>query len=402
MKSIRSIDVNKKTVLVRCDFNVSLTENDDVVDDLRIRQSLPTIIYLIEKGARVVLLSHFKEPSEKKDLKGKRTIKIDRSIFPILKRISFLLKKEVLFVDDCIGDKVKRKIQRMRDGDVLLLENVRAYNEEKENSVDFAREIASLADIFINDAFSVSHRGHASVAKVPLFIESATGFLFEKELTILKKVKNSPQKPVIAIIGGAKVESKIKAVDYFLKTADHLLLGGKIANMLLIVRGIAVNMVSPSREIVDIIKNVDHTSSKLHLPVDVIASKDVNGGSGVRATGPGKIEPGEDIYDIGEETINLYSNIIKNAGTVIWAGPLGLSEVVAFERGTRQVAKAVAKNSKAVKIVGGGDTLKAFKQFNLEKKIDLVSTGGGAMLTFLRGGDMPGIESLKAIKNEEF
>ncbi len=394
MKSIKNVNVKNKRVLVRCDFNVSLDDKNEVIDDFRIRQALPTINYLIKKKAKVILISHFKEPLVKKKI-GEEISGFDGSSFPIIKKLSEILKKEVYFIDDCIGEKVKKRVEKMKGGDVLLLENVRIYSEEKDSSLEFAKEISLLGDVYINDAFSASHRNHASITKIPEFLESGMGFLFEKEFNVLKKVMENPQKPIVAIVGGAKIESKINALQFFLENADHLLLGGKIANMVLIVRKIAINLEDPGKEITDVIKNINYTSSNLHLPVDVIVSKDSTGKSGTRETAPGKVEKGEDIFDIGKETISLFGDIIATAKTIIWAGPLGLSEVMAFEDGTKKVAEMVIKNKKAIKIVGGGDTLKAFKQFNLVDKIDFASSGGGAMLEFLGGKKMPGVEALR-------
>ncbi len=394
MKSIKDINVKNKKVLVRCDLNVSLNDKNEVVDDFRIRKALPTIEYLIAKKAKVILVTHFKDPSYKVTM-GEVIENSECSTFPLIKKLSELLKEKIYFVDDCIGDKVKQKIEEMEWGEVLLLENVRFYKEEKDSSLRFGKEISLLADIFVNDAFSVSHRDHASVVKVPQFLESGMGFLFENEYNTLKKVMDNPQRPLVAIVGGAKVESKIKALHYFLENADHLLLGGKIANMVLIVRNIATNLKNPSEDIINIIENINYTSPKLHIPVDVIASEDATGELGVRETGPGKVLKGEDIYDIGKETVDLFGDIIATAKTIIWAGPLGLSEVTAFESGTKEVAMLVSQNKEAVKIVGGGDTLKAFRQFKVVDEIDFASSGGGAMLQFLRGGNMPGVEALK-------
>ncbi len=395
MRSVKKINVKNKKVLVRCDFNVTLNDRNEVIDDFRIRQALPTIRYLIKKKAKVILISHFKEPSIVKKIGEKGSVGFDGSLFPITSKLAELLKKKIHFVDDCIGEKAKKKIEKMKEGDVILLENVRIYKEEKEASFEFAKELSLLGDVFINESFSVSHRNHASVAMVPQFLKSGMGFLFEKEYNTLQKVMNNPRRPLVAIVGGAKIETKISALQYFLENANHLLLGGKIANMVLIVRKIATNLEDPGENIINIVKNINYTSSKLHLPVDVVVSKDATGNLGVREMGPGKVSKGEDIFDIGEETISLFGDIVATAKTIIWSGPLGLSEVKSFENGTKKVAELVAENKNATKIIGGGDTLKAFKQFGVVDKIDFASSGGGAMLQFLRGGDMPGVEALK-------
>lgn len=380
-KTIKEVDVKRKRVLVRCDFNVSIEVDGKVSNDLRIRKALPTIKYLLRKKAKVILLSHFGKKGE--------------SILPVKEVLSKLLKKKINFVDDCVGKKVQEKIDEMKEGEVLLLENVRMYAEEKESSLDFGKKLSNLADVFINDAFSVSHRDHASVTKPPLFLPSASGFLMEKEIATLEKAIRNPKKPVVAIIGGAKVESKILAVNYFLRNANHVLLGGKIANMVLIVREIATNLPWPDEEMVKTIEQIDYTSSKLHIPVDVVASLDNTGEKETRETGPGKVGEEEDIFDIGKETIKLYGEIIKEAKTIIWTGPLGFSEKKAFENGTREVGKYMVSNKRALTIIGGGDTSNAFSRFNLLKKVDFVSYGGGAMLAYISKQPMPGVEALE-------
>ncbi len=368
-----------KCVLVRCDFNIPLESEEKMLENPRIRQAVPTVKYLLKKKAKVVLLSHFSS---------------GKSIAPLKEVLSSAFKKKVNFVPECIGEKVKKKIDEMEKGEILLLENVRIYKEEKENSLWFGKKLASLADIFINDAFSVSHRNHASLTKIPRFIPSAMGILMEREIKVLEKVKKNPKRPIVAIIGGAKVESKISVVNYFLRTADHVLLGGKIANMVLIVRRIAFNLPWPDTKIRKAVEKIEHTSPKLHLPVDVIASVDNTGERETRETAPAKVSEKEDIFDIGQETRRLYGDIISEAGTIIWAGPLGFSEKEVFAKGTKEVGAYVIENEKALKVVGGGDTGKAFQQFNLLHRMDLISYGGGAMLTYISGGKMPGIEAL--------
>ncbi len=379
-KTLKSTKVAGSRVLVRCDFNVSLGEDGKVDNDLRIKQALPTIKYLIKKKARVILVSHFGSKGE--------------SIYPVKEKLEELLNKEIEFVGDCVGEAVEERVKKMEKGSVLLLENVRMYHGEKEGSLEFGKKLAAIADIFVNDAFSVSHRDHASVTKIPLFLPSVKGFLMEKEIDILNKVKEDPKKPVVVIIGGAKIESKIAVVNHFLENADHVVLGGKIANMVLIVKDIASNLSYPNQEIGEIVRKIDYTSSKLHIPVDVIASEDNTGERGVREIAPGKVEKNEDVFDIGSETIKLYSKIIAEAGTIIWAGPLGFSEMKAFEKGTIEIGSAVARNKKALKVVGGGDSVKAMQRFDLLDKIDLISYGGGAMLTYLSKGSLPGIDVL--------
>ncbi len=398
MRNIKDINVKGKRVLLRVDFNITFDEKKEISDDLRLRSVLPTINYLIEKGAKIILVSHFKEPEEKRvfgEENKEKAIEKENSLYLVAKRLSALLGEEVKFIGDCVGREVKKEIGKMERSDVLLLENLRMYKEEKENSEEFGKELASLGDIYVNDAFSVSHREHASVVRPPALLPSACGMLMEREIKILEKAQKNPKRPVIAIIGGAKVKSKITTVSYFIENADHVLLGGKIANTLLIVRGLAHNRDLPGEEVVSAIKDMDYTTPKLHLPVDVIASTTDSGESDVRETAVGNVKKEEDIFDIGAETIKLYGDIIREAGTIIWAGPLGLSERKAFEKGTQRVGEYIVGNGNALKVAGGGDTNKALKQFNLLDKIDHVSCGGGAMLTYIMKGSMPGIKALE-------
>lgn len=395
MKSIKGVEVKGKKVLVRCDFNISLDEEGTLSGDLRIKQAVPTINYLRERGAKVILISHFEEPKEQRtieDIKNK-PLK-DGTIFPIKKTLEKMLEKDIFFFEDCIGEETKKAVDKLKEGDVLLLENLRMYKEEKENSKKMGEMLASLADIFVNDAFSVSHREHASVMQITQFTPSYSGMLMEKEISVLDRVGKNPERPVVAIIGGAKIESKIEGARFFLDKADHVLLGGKIANMVLIVREIATNLTWPEEKIVEIVRAMDYTSPKLHIPVDVIASKDNSGEKEVREIAPAKVEKNEDIFDIGEETIKLYGEIIKEAKTIIWAGPLGFAERKAFERGTKKVGEHVAKNEKALKVVGGGDTSNTLLKLGVLDKINLVSYGGGAMLAYLKEGTLPGIKVL--------
>ena len=396
MRGLKELNVKKKRVIVRVDFNVSVGENNEVIDDLRIRESIPTINHLTEKGAKVILISHFKEPKEKSSLSSGKKGKIEknRSLRVVAAKLSEVLGKEVKFCEDSVGEGAEEVVKKLEEGEVLLLENLRVYREEKEKSEDFARKLASLGDIYINDAFSVSHRDHSSISLLPKLLPAGYGMLIEKEMRVLDKIKRDPQRPVVAIIGGAKVKSKISTVSYFVENADHVLLGGKIANTLLIVRQLAHNKPLPEKEIVDAVKDMDYTTPRLHLPVDVVASTGVSDKK-VRETAVGNVREGEDIFDLGSETTRLYGEVIREAGTVIWAGPLGLSEEKLFEKGTREVGEHISKNKEALKVAGGGDTNKALKQFGLREEMDHISCGGGAMLTYIMGGFMPGIEALK-------
>ncbi|MDD4062333.1 MAG: phosphoglycerate kinase [Candidatus Pacebacteria bacterium] len=363
MKTIRDIDFKNKTALVRCDFNVSFNDSGEITDDFRIRESIPTIKYILDQGGKVLLATH--------------------------------MKKEVKHIIPLIEDLLGEKVNLVKDGvvgDVSILENIRSFKGEIENDDAFAQELASMADVYVNEAFSVSHRAHASVAKTPLLMPNCVGLLFEKEVKVLSRAKDNPWKPLVVIIGGSKVPSKVKVVRAFLEKADHILLGGKVANDILVVKGISVNKPWPKEDVVSEIESIDLTSTKLHLPVDVKLSN--SDGSFNKIDAPGAVKNEEEIYDIGPETIKIYSDIIAEAGMIVWAGPLGFFEKKEFELGTKEIACAVARNNKAFRIIGGGDTGVAISKFNIKKGVDHISTGGGAMLDFLANKELPGLKAL--------
>lgn len=358
MKTLKDFNFKNKRVLVRCDFNIPLNEKGKIEDDFRIKQTIPTIEYLIKNEAKVILMSHLGN---------------DKNLAIIKKR----LKKY-------LGSK-----------EFTLLENLRLNKGEKENDDKFARELAKLGDIYINDAFGVCHRAHASVVGVPKYLPSGAGLLLEKEIKILSKSLEKPWRPLVAVIGGAKIASKIKVIKHFLEKADHLLIGGKVANAILIVKGICVGKPWPGEEAAEEIKKFNLTSTKLHLPIDAVASPDETGQFYVRETAPAKVRKDEKLLDIGPETIKMFSKIIKDAKMIIWSGPLGRFEEPLFEKGTKEIAEKIAKNHQAFKVAGGGDTIFALAKFGLRDKFDHVSTGGGAMLEFLSGEELPGLKALK-------
>jgi len=352
MKTIKDFDVKGKRVLVRCDFNVPLDDDGSILDDFRIQQTVPTLKLLKEKGAILVLASH------RSDDKGL----------------------------DVVWERLGKYIDT--DG-ITFLENLRFNKGEEGNSDEFAKELSSLADIYINDAFGVCHREYASIVGIPKYLPSGAGLLLEKEVEVLSKVLDNPKRPLVSVIGGSKLSSKTKVMESFLKMSDHVLIGGKIANTILIVKR-DLDRPMPSEDVVKQVQDLILTSTKLHLPIDVIASKDkVN----AREVAVAKIEKDEMLLDIGPETINLFADIIKSAKTIIWVGPLGYFENPLFEQGTKKIGEKIA-NSKAFKIVGGGDTVGALTKYGLRDKFDYVSTGGGAMLIFLAGDELPGLTAL--------
>lgn len=386
MKTIRDFNVKNKRVLIRCDFNVPLDKRGNILNDFRIRVALPTIKYLMKQGAKIILMSHLGRPE------GKRveSLKLD----PIQEKLLEYLDVSITKAPGCIGKEIEQWVGEMKSGEILLLENLRFYKGEKANDENFAKSLASLADIYINDAFGVCHREHASVVGVPKYLPSAAGFLLAKEIKVLSDVLKRPKRPLVAIIGGVKIETKIKAISFFLEKADHLLFGGTIANSVLGAKGISINIPELNEQTRKEVEKLDLTSSKLHLPVDVIVCLNEKG-EGLRQSAIAGIKKEEMVLDVGPETIDIFSEIIEQAKMIIWNGPLGMFENKKFEKGTKKIALAIAKNEKAFKIAGGGETVEAINKFGLIDKFDHISTGGGAMLAFLSGEKLPGIEALK-------
>ena len=386
MRTVKDLNLKNKRVLVRCDFNVPLNEKGEIQDDFRIQQSLKTINYLIERGAKIVLMTHLGDPQ------GRMEEKL--SVKRIQEKLAEYLKHPVLWASDCIGKDVEKIISKLKEGEVLVLENLRFHPEEKMNDSRFAKELAKLGDIYINDAFGVCHREHASIVGLPKYLPSGAGFLLEKEIKVLSRVLENPWRPLVAIIGGAKIESKTKLIKNLLKKADHLLIGGKIANIILLVKKIYVGDPWPEEKIVKEIENIELTSTKMHLPVDAVVSLGKEA-TVTRVVAPANKKKDEFIFDIGPETINIFSKIIKEAKMIVWAGPLGFFENPLFEKGTKEIGEVIVRNHKAYKIAGGGDTIFSLKKFGIRDKFDHVSTGGGAMLSFLSGKKLPGIEALE-------
>jgi len=384
MKSLKDANVKNKKVLVRADFNVPIDGNK-IGDFYRINQALPTIEYLRKEGAKVILISHLGRPEGK-----------DKSCS--LKIIADYLNIKignVKFVRDCIGSEAEKEVGKMVDGDVVLLENLRFYKEEEANDPAFSKKLAKLADVFVQEGFSVCHRAHASVVGVAELLPSYPGFLLEKEITVLTNSLLKPKRPLVSIVGGVKLETKIKLLENLLEKSDYVLVGGKIANTILTIKGICVrdNWSKEEASLLDTVEKIDLTSPKLHLPVDgIMALKDLDQ-KYMRIGGVGTLRKEENIFDIGPETIEKYKSIIDEAGTIIWNGPMGYSEISAFEKGTVEIMKAVAEN-KGYAIVGGGETVEAIFKAKMEDKFEHISTGGGAMLDFISGDTLPGIKVL--------
>jgi len=384
LKTIRDIDVEDKRVLVRADFNVSLDVEGGVVDDFRIRATIPTIKLLMEGGAKIILMSHLGKPL--------KTQNHSLSLKPIAQRLSELINKKVILAPDCVGSEVERLVSEIAAGDVLLLENLRFHAEEEGGDADFARRLAALGEIYVNDAFAVCHRPHASVSAITKFLPSYAGLLLAKEVEVLLKVIQNPERPLVVIVGGAKISTKIKLIKKFLSVADQVIVGGALVNNILQVQGMAVGRSLVEPEAAEAIKELQLTSNKIHIPVDTVVSENTSGQAAVRLAPVGKTGQKELILDIGPETEELFSEIIAQGKTVLWNGPMGFFETPAFAHGTEAIAQAVAKASYSV--IGGGETVAFVEKLGLVDKFSFVSTGGGAMLEFLSGETMPGLEAL--------
>ena len=384
MKFLRDLSFENKRVLVRADFNVSL-KDDQIVSDFRIQAVLPTIKHLIQKKAKVILLSHLGRP---KDSEEQYSLEI------VSQRLSELLGQEVGFLNNCIGPEVEKGVEDLKPGQIVLLENLRYHKQEKENDPEFVKKLAQLGEMYVNDAFGVIHRAHASVVGLPKHLPSCAGLLLEKEIKNLSKVLDEPEHPLTVIIGGIKISTKIEVIKEFLESADHLILAGALANTVISAKGIAIGKSIVEERMVEEVKRLNLTNTKLHIPVDVVASSDPSGKSSSRIAPTGNIEKEEMILDSGPDTNHLFEDIISQSKTIVWNGPMGLFEVEEFASGSRAIAEAIAK-TEGFSLVGGGDTITLLEQLNLLDKIDHVSTGGGAMLKFLARDELPGIEALK-------
>jgi len=388
MKTLKDFNFKNKQVLIRCDFNVPLDKEGNILDDFRIKQTIPTLKYLIEKGAKNNFNQPFGDP-------GGKVVESLR-LTPVQNRLMKYLGLPVTKTRDCLGKEVENFISQLQPGQILLLENLRFHQEEKEGNLNFARELAKLGDIFINEAFSACHRAHASIVGIPKYLPSGIGFLLEKEIEVLSQVLKKPQPPLVAIIGGIKIEIKLKLIEQLLKMVDHLLLGSKLAETILISKGILIGRPFPEKkEVLEKIKKIDLTSPKLHLPIDGQIGLAKLEEKYQRVGNIGSLKKEEEVFDIGPETIKIFRQIIKSGKTIIWSGPLGMFERKPFDQGTKEIADAIVRNYSAFKIAGGGETVEFINKLDLVERFDHLSTGGGAMLEFLAGEKLPGIEVLK-------
>jgi len=391
LRRLQDLDVRSKRVLVRVDFNVPLDKKTGAItDDTRIRASLPTLNYLLSQNARVILMSHLGRP----DGQVVDSLRMDK----VARRLGELLGKEVLVTGDCVGSDVETLALSLKDGQVLMLENLRFHPEEEKNDPAFAQKLARLGEIYVNDAFATAHRAHASTEGVAHFLPSCAGFLMQKEFDYLSKVLENPAKPLLAITGGAKVSDKLKLLLNLLSRVNVLLIGGGMAYTFLKARGLQIGTSLCENELVEKAKEIMVEASKagveLLLPLDLVVAKDLNNPSDHLVVPVEQIPAEYGGVDIGPKTRELFKEKIKQAKTIVWNGPVGVFEIPPFDQGSRAIALALAEST-ALTIVGGGDTAAAVEKFGLADKISHVSTGGGASLEFLEGRSLPGIEVLK-------
>lgn len=384
-KMVTDLDVEGKKVIVRVDFNVPIKEGK-IKDDTRITAALPTINYLLDHGASVILMSHLGRPKTKEDLQY--------SLKPVADHLATLVNAPVKFASDCRGEIAKEASANLKPGEVLVLENTRFYPEESKNDLEMSKDLASLADLYVNDAFGSAHRAHSSTAGIADYLPAAAGFLMEKEIKYLGNAIADPVRPFVAILGGAKISDKIGVIENLLKTADRILIGGGMANTFLKAQGYEMADSLVEAEVLDTAKDLlSRADDKIILPIDMVLGNAFDADAEMKTIALGDVPAGWRLLDIGPLTVQLFGDVILNAGTVVWNGPMGVFEFPRFAEGTFGVARAVA-NSQAVSIIGGGDSVSAINQSGLSDKITHISTGGGASLEMLEGLELPGLAVL--------
>ncbi|HLR10233.1 MAG TPA: phosphoglycerate kinase [Sporosarcina sp.] len=388
-KTMKDLQLEGKKVFCRVDFNVPMEEGN-VSDDTRIRAAIPTIEYLINTGAKVILASHLGRP--------KGEVHEDMRLTAAGERLATLLGKPVTKLDESIGTEVQEAVQNMKNGDVILLENVRFHAGEEKNDAALAKQFADLADVFVNDAFGAAHRAHASTAGIAEYIPAVSGLLLEKELDVLGKALSTPERPFTAIIGGAKVADKIGVIDHLLDKVDHLIIGGGLSYTFIKAQGYEIGKSLLEEDKIDLAKSfiekAEKNQVKLHLPIDAVVADEFSADANVKTVAIDAIPADGLGLDIGPETAALYSDVISNSKLVIWNGPMGVFEMEPFAHGTKAVAEAVA-NTAGYTVIGGGDSAAAVEKFDLGEKMDHISTGGGASLEFMEGKALPGVTALE-------
>ena len=387
MKSIRDVELKNKRVLMRVDFNIPMDQEGNIIDDARIQAAIPSIIYISEQGARLILMSHLGRPD------GQRNEKY--SLKAVAQHLSQLLKQEVEMTDDCVGPAVKARVDQMLPGEIILLENVRFHSGEEENSPEFSRELAALGDLFVNDAFGTAHRAHSSTCGIADFLPAYAGFLLENEVNMLNKVLEHPESPRMAIMGGAKIKDKLGLIRNLLAKMDILLIGGGMANTFLKANDISIGKsISEDKLLTEarsLLKLAREQNKQILLPIDVVVADELSANALGTIVDINNIPADKMILDIGPQTIASFTAAIASAHTIIWNGPVGVYEYEQFAAGTEAVARAIA-SSAAVSVVGGGDTAVIVHKLGLEKGITHISTGGGATLEFLEGIQLPGVK----------
>ncbi len=390
-KTVRDIDVSHKRVLVRVDFNVPLSPDGKVLDDFRIRAALPTINYLIENNAKVILMTHLGRP------KGRvvPNLRLD----PVAKVLSELINRPVKKLNDCIGEEVKKEVFSMKDGDIILLENLRFHKEEKENNPEFARELASLGEVYVDDAFATAHRIAASTVGIASYLPAVAGLLMEKEINVLTKVLTAPEHPFVAVLGGAKVSDKIGVIQNLMNKVDAFLIGGGMCFTFLKAKGYKIGYSLCEDEKLsfaqELMKEAKEKGIKVILPADVVVTPEIKEGAPSKVVDIEEI-PGDEIgVDIGPKTVEIFKDELSKAKTIVWNGPLGVFEIKQFAKGTYDIAEFIGTLEGVTAVAGGGETAAALRRFGADKKITHVSTGGGAFLKFLEGHSLPAIDVLE-------
>jgi phosphoglycerate kinase len=387
--SIKDLDIRAKKLFIRVDFNVPLDENLNITDDRRIRSALSTINYSIDEGCKVILASHLGRPKGRPDNRY--------TLASIARRLQRLIKKEVLFIPDCVGPKVEAAVSKMADGDIILLENLRFHPGEEENSEEFSRSLAKLADFYVNDAFGASHRSHSSIVGITKFLPSAAGFLLQKEIEYLQGVINHPVRPFVAILGGAKVSGKIDVIRNLENKVDKVIVGGGMAYTFLKAMGYNVAESLVEHDMLELANEIREgvvaKGIKFYLPVDCVIAQSIEASAETKLVTAQEIPNGWKAVDIGPASVKLFSEALESAKTILWNGPMGVFEVDAFSRGTFSIAHSVA-DAYALTIVGGGDTDLAVSRAGVSESISFISTGGGAALELLEGKDLPGLVTL--------
>jgi phosphoglycerate kinase len=388
-KTLKDIDVKGKRVFCRVDFNVPMKDGK-VTDETRIRAAIPTIQYLVEQGAKVILASHLGRP--------KGEVVEELRLNAVAERLQALLGKDVAKADEAFGEEVKKTIDGMSEGDVLVLENVRFYPGEEKNDPELAKAFAELADLYVNDAFGAAHRAHASTEGIAQHIPAVAGFLMEKELDVLSKALSNPERPFTAIVGGAKVKDKIGVIDHLLDKVDNLIIGGGLSYTFIKALGHEVGKSLLEEDKIELAKSFMEKAKKngvnFYMPVDVVVADDFSNDANIQVVSIEDIPSDWEGLDAGPKTREIYADVIKNSKLVIWNGPMGVFELDAFANGTKVVAEALAEATDTYSVIGGGDSAAAVEKFNLADKMSHISTGGGASLEFMEGKELPGVVAL--------